>query len=97
MPTRCYSLRVAPRHSLDVNALVIALISFFALLVLAGLAEGIGGFRHWVHLRHLGRLPLGIVWFGAMGGSLASLKCLKRAALRLIDTPQVLVNLLGRR
>lgn len=55
------------------SVVVIAVSSFFALLILAGLAEGITGFRHWIHLRHLGRLPLGIVWFGAMGGSLASL------------------------
>jgi H+/Cl- antiporter ClcA len=55
------------------SVIAIAVIAFFALLVLAGLAEGIGGFRHWVHERHLGLLPLGIVWFGAVGGSLASL------------------------
>ena len=49
------------------------MISFFLLLVLAGLAEGLAGFHHWIQQRHLGRLPLGIVWFGAIGGSLASL------------------------
>ena len=49
------------------------MISFFALFFLAGLAEGFGGFHHWIQERHLGRLPLGVVWFGAIGGSLASL------------------------
>jgi hypothetical protein len=50
-----------------------AVCPFFALLILAGLVEALGGFRHWISERHLGRLPLGIIWFGAIGGSLASL------------------------
>ncbi len=53
--------------------IAVAVISFFALLFLAGLAETIGGFRNWIHERHLGHLPLGIILFGAIGGSLASL------------------------
>ena len=51
----------------------IAVFSFFALLVLAALSQIVGSFGHWISDHHLGRLPVGIVWFGAVGGSLASL------------------------
>jgi H+/Cl- antiporter ClcA len=32
-----------------------------------------GSFHRTISSHHLGRLPLGVVWFGAIGGSLASL------------------------
>jgi H+/Cl- antiporter ClcA len=47
--------------------------SFFGLLIVAAVAQVDGSFHHWVAVHHLGRLPLSIVWFGAIGGSLASL------------------------
>jgi hypothetical protein len=54
--------------------IVLAVVTFIGLLLLAGLAAAIGGFHHWVVSHRLGRLPIGIVWFGAIGGSLVSLK-----------------------
>jgi len=48
-------------------------LSFFALLVVAALSQIDGSFQHWISNHHLGRLPIGIVWFGAMGGSMAIL------------------------
>jgi hypothetical protein len=64
----------APARSAAPRRVVtIAVVSFFALLALAGVAEVDAGFRHWLHGHHLGRLPVGVVWFGAVGGSLASL------------------------
>jgi H+/Cl- antiporter ClcA len=60
--------RSAPR-----GVIATAVASFFALLVLAGVVEAAPGVHHWIDERHMGRLPLSIVWFGAIGGSLASL------------------------
>lgn len=51
----------------------IAVVSFLALLVLGGVAQVDDMFRHWVAAHHTDRLPLGVIWFGALGGSLASL------------------------
>ena len=51
----------------------IAVLTFFALLVVALVAILDDSFSKWVHEHHLGRLPVAIVWFGALGGSLASL------------------------
>jgi len=51
----------------------IAVLTFFALLLLGLLSVTSGSFHHWIHTHHLGRLPVGIVWFAAIGGSLASL------------------------
>lgn len=64
---------VVTGHSAPTGVIAVAVTSFFVLLVLAGVAEGLGSFHHWIQERHLGRLPLGIIWFGAIGGSLASL------------------------
>ena len=49
------------------------MLSFFALLALAGFSHVDGSFGHWISDHHFGRLPVAIVWFGAVGGSLASL------------------------
>jgi hypothetical protein len=54
--------------------IVIAVVTFVGLLVVAGFFVGVGAFHNWVDARHLGRLPVGIVWFAAIGGSLVSLK-----------------------
>jgi hypothetical protein len=41
--------------------------------MLGVVVEVMASFHHWVVHRHLGRLALGLVWFGGIGGSLASL------------------------
>jgi hypothetical protein len=53
--------------------LLAAVAFFFALLALAVIAIFDDGFRHAIAAHQLGRLPTGIIWFGAIGGSLASL------------------------
>jgi hypothetical protein len=54
--------------------IAIAVVTFLGLLLVAGLSVGSGSFHHWIASRSLGRLPVGIVWFAAIGGSLVSLK-----------------------
>jgi hypothetical protein len=51
----------------------IAVASFLVLLLIAALSQIIGPFGHWISDHHFGRLPVAIVWFGAIGGSMASL------------------------
>lgn len=58
----------APPHVLRTSVL-----SFFGLLLIAVLAIALKPFNTWLSTLSLGRLPIQIVWFGAMGGSLASL------------------------
>lgn len=53
--------------------IAIAVATFLGLLAVAGLSVVIGSFHQWVASHHLGRLPVGIVWFAAIGGSLVSL------------------------
>jgi hypothetical protein len=55
------------------SVILIAVTSFFVLIAVAASAEIDSRFGRWVSGHHLGRLPLAIVWFGAIGGSLASL------------------------
>jgi hypothetical protein len=63
-----------PGTAAPTRVIRVAVISFLALLALAALSQVDDSFRHWISSHHLGRrLPVGIVWFGAIGGSLASL------------------------
>jgi hypothetical protein len=58
----------APRE-----VIIIAVATFFGLLLLGLISVLDTSFHKWVHEHHVGRLPVGIVWFGALGGSMASL------------------------
>jgi hypothetical protein len=51
----------------------IAVGSFLILLLVAALSQIVGSFGAWIADHHFGRLPVAIVWFGAIGGSMASL------------------------
>lgn len=55
------------------KVIVIAVVSFFGLLAVGGASVIDGAFHSWIHDHHLGRLPVGLLWFAAVGGSLASL------------------------
>ncbi|HWJ49564.1 MAG TPA: hypothetical protein VNR42_01010 [Solirubrobacteraceae bacterium] len=52
---------------------VLAVLTFFGLLIVGLLSIVWGAFHNWIPRHGLGRLPLGIIWFAAIGGSLASL------------------------
>jgi hypothetical protein len=52
---------------------LVAVVIFVALLTLAGIAIFDNGFRDAIAAHKLGRLPASIIWFGAIGGSLASM------------------------
>jgi hypothetical protein len=53
--------------------LMVAIATFFLLLIVAGVSIAIGSAHSWIASHSLGILPIGIVWFGALGGSLLSL------------------------
>jgi hypothetical protein len=50
-----------------------AVTTFFGLLLVGLLSVFVGPISRWIPTHHLGSLPVGMVWFAATGGSLASL------------------------
>ncbi len=67
------SSQAPPEKDAPTYVLVISIGTFVGLLLSAAAMVSIPPLRHWVHAQRLGLLPIGIVWFGAIGGSLASL------------------------